>query len=108
MAKPRVKIPKKIAAGEAFEIKTLISHKMESGLRKNADTGEIIPRDIIHEFQCMVDGKAVFRTKLHPAISANPYLSFYLTLNQDAEIEFIWTDDRGEQTTLKKSVKVGA
>ena len=33
--KPRVKVPKKAAAGETITIKTLISHKMESGQRKD-------------------------------------------------------------------------
>ena len=40
--KPRVKVPKTAAAGEAITIKTLISHKMESGQRKD-DDGNIIP-----------------------------------------------------------------
>ena len=44
--KPRVKVPKTAAAGEAITIKTLISHKMESGQRKDGD-GNVIPRSII-------------------------------------------------------------
>ena len=35
--KPRVKVPKSASAGEAITIKTLISHKMESGRRKDSD-----------------------------------------------------------------------
>ena len=35
--KPRIKVPKQASAGEAITIKTLISHKMETGLRKDAD-----------------------------------------------------------------------
>jgi hypothetical protein len=35
--KPRIKVPKQATAGEAINIKTLISHKMETGLRKDAD-----------------------------------------------------------------------
>ena len=42
-AKPRVKVPKSAAAGEVITIKTLISHKMESGQRKDKD-GNVIPR----------------------------------------------------------------
>ena len=44
--KPRVKVPKSASAGEAITIKTLISHKMESGRRKDGD-GNTIPRSII-------------------------------------------------------------
>ncbi len=35
--KPRVKVPKKAAAGDTITIKTLISHKMESGQRKDKE-----------------------------------------------------------------------
>lgn len=47
--KPRVKVPKKAQAGEAITIKTLISHTMESGQRKDKD-GNTIPRSIINRF----------------------------------------------------------
>ena len=39
--KARVKAPKSVKKGEAFQVKTLISHKMETGLRKNKKTGEV-------------------------------------------------------------------
>ena len=42
--KPRVKVPKKAAAGEAVTIKTLISHKMESGQRKDKEGNVITDR----------------------------------------------------------------
>ena len=41
--KPKVRVPKTATAGEAFVIKTLISHPMESGQRKDGD-GNLIPR----------------------------------------------------------------
>ena len=50
MAKPRVKVPSKVAKGEVFEVKSLISHTMESGQRKDRKTGETIPRMIINRF----------------------------------------------------------
>ena len=37
--KPRVRVPKKAAKGDIVEIKTLISHKMESGQRKDKQDG---------------------------------------------------------------------
>ena len=108
MAKPRIKVPKKIKAGEPFEIKTLISHKMESGLRENPDTGELIPRQIINSFECRLDGKQVFKATLHPAVSANPYLSFFVTAESAGKLEFIWIDDDGTETRTTKSFEVQA
>ena len=51
--KPRIKVPKQASAGEAITIKTLISHKMETGLRKDAD-GNKIPQSIINRFTCLL------------------------------------------------------
>ncbi len=49
--KPRVKVPRKASAGDVITIKSLISHKMESGQRKDGD-GNLIPRSIINRFTC--------------------------------------------------------
>jgi sulfur-oxidizing protein SoxZ len=54
--KPRVKVPKSAAAGDVITIKTLISHKMESGVRKDGD-GNIIPRSIINRFVADFNGQ---------------------------------------------------
>jgi len=61
--KPRVKVPKKAAAGDVITIKTLISHKMESGQRKDKE-GNVIPRSIINRFTCDFNGENVLDIKL--------------------------------------------
>jgi sulfur-oxidizing protein SoxZ len=58
-SKPRVKVPKSAKAGEVITIKTLISHEMESGQRKDKD-GNPIPRQIINKFTCEFNGQPVF------------------------------------------------
>ena len=73
--KPRVKVPKTAAAGDVITIKTLISHKMETGLRKDKQ-GNIIPRSIINRFMCDFNGENVIDVALEPAISVNPYFQF--------------------------------
>lgn len=108
MPKPRVKIPKKIEKGKPFEVKTLISHKMESGQRKDDKTGELVPRKIINAFVCRLDGEEVFRAKFYPAVSANPFVSFYVTAEQNGELEFIWTDDDGTETKHTVAIEVKA
>src|SRR5690242_17057190 len=73
--KPRIKLPKEAKQGEIIQIKTLVSHLMESGQRKDAQ-GKPIPRKIINKFTCEFNGKPVFACTLEPAISANPYIQF--------------------------------
>lgn len=92
--KPRIRVPQGIKRGDVVEIKTLITHPMESGQRKDAD-GKTIPRMIINRMAVTLNGKQVFEARLEPAISANPYLSFFLKCTQSGTLEFTWTDDNG-------------
>ena len=83
--KPRVKVPKTASAGEMVTLKTLISHKMESGQRKDSD-GNKIPRSIINRFTCAFNGKTVVDVEMLPAISTNPY--FNLMLSYPRQVNF--------------------
>lgn len=106
MAKPRIKIPKTAKVGQVVEIKTLISHKMETGLRKGKD-GKIIPRKIINKFTAAYNGKQVFEADLGPSVSANPYLSFFFKVPASGEMVFTWVEDGGKTTTATKKVTAG-
>ena len=92
--KPRIKVPDKIKAGDVVEIKTLISHVMETGNRKDKD-GKTIPRNIINQFTATFDGKPVFKVELQPGISANPYLAFHVRVPLSGDLEMTWLDDLG-------------
>jgi sulfur-oxidizing protein SoxZ len=102
--KARVKVPKKVKKGEAFEVKTVISHKMESGQRKDKKTGKKIPQMIINKFVCAYNGSEVFSADWHASISANPYMAFYVKAAESGKLDMTWTDDSG--AVFKKSAKI--
>ena len=104
--KPRVKVPKTAAAGDVITIKTLISHKMESGQRKDSD-GNRIPRSIINRFTCEFNGEMVMDVSMEPAISTNPYFQFDATVSESGEFVFTWYDDDGDIYTTSKEIAVG-
>lgn len=104
--KPRVKVPSKAAAGEAITIKTLISHPMESGQRKDRKTGELIPRKIINKFVVTYNGETAFSMDMLPAISANPYVEFAVKLSESGTMRFEWTDDDGSIYDIEKKITV--
>ncbi len=104
--KPRVKVPKKAAAGDLITIKTLINHKMESGQRKDKKTGEPIPRKIINNFVAQFNGETVFEVGVEPAVSANPYFQFSVKVMESGEFKFMWTDDDGSVYETAKSIEV--
>lgn len=103
--KPRIKLPKEAKKGEVIEIKTLIAHVMETGLRKDAD-GKIIPRKIINKFTAEFNGKPVFSVDIEPAVAANPYMQFTAKVEESGTFKFTWTDDDGTVTTAEEKITV--
>ena len=105
MARPLINVPAKVKRGQVFEIKTLISHIMETGFR-HSTSGALVPRDIITELVCLYNGTEIFRTELYPAMAANPFITFYTVATESGTIEFRWTGDNGfvEKTSAKITV----
>ncbi|MBD8875593.1 thiosulfate oxidation carrier complex protein SoxZ [Roseibium polysiphoniae] len=103
--KPRVKVPKKASKGEVVTLKTLISHPMESGQRKDKQ-GNPIPRKIINKFTCEYNGQVVFSCDMDPAVSANPYLEFTAKVEDSGTFKFTWVDDDGSAYTTEKKLAV--
>jgi sulfur-oxidizing protein SoxZ len=105
MASALINVPAKARRGDVIEIKTLMSHIMESGFRRTA-AGEIVPRDIITSFTCRYNGTEIFRADLFPAISANPFISFFTVAKESGKLEFEWVGDNGFASTASASITV--
>jgi sulfur-oxidizing protein SoxZ len=105
MARTLVNVPPKAKRGQIIEIKTLISHIMETGFRRT-ETGEPIPRDIITDFTCTYNGEEIFRADLHQAISANPFITFFTTATESGTLTFRWTGDNGMEETAQAKITV--
>ncbi|MGH8336813.1 MAG: thiosulfate oxidation carrier complex protein SoxZ [Gammaproteobacteria bacterium] len=101
----RVKAPSEAAKGEIFQVKSLITHPMETGLRIDED-GSVIPRKLINKFSCRYNDVEVFGADFHEAVSANPYVEFYLRATQSGQLEFIWHEDGGEVYRLEHNLAV--
>ncbi|MGD9785769.1 MAG: thiosulfate oxidation carrier complex protein SoxZ [Hyphomicrobiaceae bacterium] len=104
-SKPRIKVPAAAKVGEVIEIKTLISHVMETGFRKGSD-GNLVPRNIINTFTATFGGKEVFKTELSSGVSANPYIAFNFKVPGPGELELTWIDDKGEKVVEKVPIAV--
>ena len=103
---PRVRVPRSAAAGEIITIKTLISHPMESGQRKDSN-GNPIPRSIINRFVVDFNGQNVLDVKLEPAISTNPFFEFQSVVPEAGTFTFTWYDDDGSVYTETKDITIG-
>jgi sulfur-oxidizing protein SoxZ len=105
MPNTRIKVPKTAKAGEAVTVRAIIQHPMENGFRLNSQ-GTPIPVEIITDFVCTYDGQEVFRVKLAPGISANPYFEFFLTATKSGPVDFWWKDQDGTETTASAPLEV--
>ena len=100
-----INVPARAKRGEVVEIKTLISHVMETGYRRT-QLGVPIPRDIIRRFVCTYNGAEIFRADLHPAIAANPFIAFSTVATESGTLTFRWTGDNGFSVTESASITV--
>jgi sulfur-oxidizing protein SoxZ len=102
---PRIRLPKTARKGEVIQIRTLVSHVMESGQRRDAE-GKPIPRNIINRFACTFNGRAVFACEIEPAIAANPYLEFSARVMESGSFRFVWTTDDGQVISATERITV--
>ena len=105
MASALINVPTKAKRGDIIEIKTLMSHIMETGYRHTA-AGEVVPRDIITSFTCRFNGNEIFRADLFPAIAANPFITFTTVATESGELAMSWTDDKGQTQTERAKITV--
>lgn len=89
-----IHVPPHAQHGDVIEIKALINHPMDNGLKYD-DDGHVIPRKIIHRFVCRYNGEVVIDCDWGTAISANPYISFFAVAADSGTFDFEWTDDDG-------------
>ena len=103
--KPRLRVPASAKKGELVEVKTLITHPMETGQRKDAD-GKLVPRLIVSSLAVTYNDKPVLNVTLEPAISANPYLSFFVKVEESGTLKYKWTDDTKQSWTAESKIEV--
>jgi sulfur-oxidizing protein SoxZ len=105
VASAMINVPPRARRGEIIEVKTLISHPMETGYRRT-QLGAVIPRDIIRLFVCTYNGTEVFRAELHAAIAANPFIMFSTVAVESGALAFHWTGDNGFSVTESVAITV--
>ncbi len=105
-AQALIHLPKKAKRGEVIEIRTMISHVMETGFRRTQQ-GEPIPRNIITSFACRYNDVEIFRADLFPATSANPFLIFHTVATESGTLVFTWTGDNGFSAEESAKIEVG-
>jgi len=105
VARAIIQVPARAKRGEIIELRALIGHIMETGFRRT-ESGSLVPRDIIRQLVCSYNGAEVFRADFHPAIAANPLITFTTVATESGKIEFRWTGDNDFYATESAPITV--
>lgn len=104
MAKKSIRLRASNKGGVAT-VKALITHPMETGLRKDKKTGDKIPAHYIKEVNCEHNGKSVFVANWGVAVSKNPYLAFRLRgASAGDTIKISWNDNKGDSDSAEATI----
>jgi len=100
-----IKIRAKEKDGETT-VKSLISHPMETGARKDSKTGKLVPAHFIQEVVCKHNGTTVMTAEWSGGVSKNPYISFKFSGGAKGDnVELSWTDNKGESDSATSKIK---
>lgn len=78
------------------EVKALMSHPMETGLRKDSE-GQAVPAHYISEVTVTWNDKTVLSANWGPAVSQNPFLQFKFKGGAAGDkVKVSWKDNTGD------------
>ncbi|HLX82075.1 MAG TPA: thiosulfate oxidation carrier complex protein SoxZ [Burkholderiales bacterium] len=87
--------------GDSADVRVLMVHPMETGLRKDA-SGGIVPIHFIQEVTVKVNGKLLIEGQISQAVSRNPVFSFRLKgVKAGDKLEIAWLDSKGERSQIE-------
>jgi sulfur-oxidizing protein SoxZ len=99
--------PMKIRAnanGGFTDVKVLMAHPMEGGLRKDA-AGNIVPAHFITDVTAMHGDKMVLQWLWGQSVSQNPYLAFKFKGGAKGEkLTVSWKDNKGDSRTDEATI----
>jgi sulfur-oxidizing protein SoxZ len=91
--------------GEVADVKVLVFHPMETGLRKDPATGELLPLHFIKTVRATHNDVTVLESQWSRAISRNPFLHFRVRgAKAGDKIAIAWEDNRGESASIEATI----
>jgi sulfur-oxidizing protein SoxZ len=91
--------------GELADVKVLMFHPMETGLRKDTNSGEVVPLHFIRSVLAKHNGKTVMEAQWSQAVSKNPFVNFRIRGAKPGDIVTIsWEDNKGEKASIETTL----
>ena len=90
--------------GDVADVRILIRHPMETGLRKDAK-GDVVPAHFIQSVVATHNGKTVLDAQWSQAISRDPFIGLRIKGAKAGDrIGVTWIDNKGDKRTDEAAV----
>ena len=93
----------------SVEVVVLVTHPMETGLRKDKETGKVIPSHFIQELTVELNGKQAVECQTGAAVSENPLLVFRFNpanIKDGDKVKIAWKDNKGGGESVEHVVSL--
>ncbi|MDP1644288.1 MAG: thiosulfate oxidation carrier complex protein SoxZ [Thiobacillus sp.] len=96
-------IAMRIRAGNG-DIRILMTHPSENGLRKDAKSGQLVPAHFVKNMTVVVNGKTVLYGQLGGGISKDPYHAFKVRgMKTGDKVTVTAEDNTGDKGSIETS-----
>ena len=97
--------PKSFKDGEVVKVSFMVMHPMETGMRKDKKTKQIIPAKYINNVKFTYNGKVITTMTVWESLSTNPVFTTYMKIYGEGELTVTYTDNTGEVNEQSKKIK---
>lgn len=101
----RLQLPARVRRGEEFQVRVILQHPMENGLRRG-DDGRAVPYSVVERLLVRYNGVEAFWAEMTPGIAANPYLAIHLVAEASGEVSVEWATTQGEKGAIRAALAV--
>jgi sulfur-oxidizing protein SoxZ len=92
--------------GDVAQVKSLMLHPMETGSRKDPDTGATIPAHHITQLTFEHNGRTVMLANCSTAVSKDPFFGFsFKGASPGDTLKVSWVDNQGDSHSMESTIK---
>jgi len=101
----KIKVKARIK-GDVADVQSLMMHPMETGTRKDPDTGEMVPVHHITQLTFTLNGDVSLVANLSTAVSKNPYFRYKIRgASAGDTLKVSWVDNLGQADEVETVLK---
>lgn len=97
--------PKKYKDGEVVKVSFMVMHPMETGMRKDKKTKQIVPADYINSVKFNYNSKDITSMTVWESVSTNPVFTVPMKINGKGKLVVTFTDNKGNVHETSTKIK---